>query len=229
MTTTSASGRCGLLVLAGLLALTVVPVLAGTARLVQLATGAPVTPENARFFDSPLPVVVHVVGATLFVVGGAFQLVPAMRRRRLRLHRTIGRVVVPAGLAAAVSGLWMAVRYDLPASDDALLMVFRLVFGTGMVVALVLGAGALRRSDIRAHGRWMARGYAIGMGAGTQVLTNVPWVVVAGPPGHAVRAWLMFAGWAINLVVVELVLRRARRPRTRGGAVGAVLTSAHGS
>ena len=43
-----------------LLALTFVPVAAGAARLVDLSSGR--TAENARFFDLPVPVVVHILG-----------------------------------------------------------------------------------------------------------------------------------------------------------------------
>src|SRR5687767_9056887 len=81
---------------AGLLALTFVPVAAGAARLVDLSSGR--TSENARFFDLPVPVVVHILGATTYCVLGAFQFMPSFRRRRPRWHRWSGRVLVPAGL-----------------------------------------------------------------------------------------------------------------------------------
>src|SRR6478735_6281022 len=92
---------------ASLLALTFVPAAAGAARLVDLSSGR--TTENARFFDLPVPVVVHILGATTYCVLGAFQFMPSFRRRRPRWHRWSGRVLVPAGLAAAVSGLVMGV------------------------------------------------------------------------------------------------------------------------
>ena len=47
---------------AGLIALSIVPVLAGSMRLVQLASGAAVTVDNARFVAAPWPVVLHVIG-----------------------------------------------------------------------------------------------------------------------------------------------------------------------
>jgi hypothetical protein len=50
-----------LLIPAGLIALSIVPVVAGAFRLVQLGGGAEITPENARFFAAPLPVVLHIV------------------------------------------------------------------------------------------------------------------------------------------------------------------------
>jgi hypothetical protein len=48
-----------------------------------------------------------------------------------------------------------------------------------MAASIVLALVAVRRRDFASHGAWMIRGYAIGLGAGTQVLTHLPWFVVA--------------------------------------------------
>lgn len=196
------------LVPAGLLLLSAVPVAAGSARVAELAGGARVTADNARFFAMPLPVLLHIFGASIFCVLGAFQFVPALRRRRPRWHRVAGRLLVPCGLVAALSGLWMTLFSDLPPGDGDLLTVFRLFFGTAMAVSIVLATVAIRRRDVRRHRVWMSRGYAIGLGAGTQVLTHVPWALLVGVPGEFTRAMLMAAGWVINLVVAEWALRR---------------------
>jgi uncharacterized membrane protein len=212
---------------AGLIALSLVPVAAGSARLAQLAGGAVATADNARFVTSPLPVVLHIVSATVFCLLGALQFAPTLRRRAW--HRRAGRVVVPAGIVAAASGLWMAVRYDLPASDNEVLMAMRLVVGTGMLAALVLAVAAVRRRDFVRHRNWMMRGYAIGIGAGTQVLTTLPWVLAFGQPSPMVRAGLMGAGWAINLAVAEWFIRRrpaavpGQRPGATAGTPGAAI------
>lgn len=210
----------GWLVPASLLLLSAVPVAAGSARVAELAGGGPVTAGNARFFAMPLPVVLHIFGASLFCVLGAFQFVPALRRRRPRWHRVTGRLLVPCGLVAALSGLWMTLFYDRPPGDGGLLTAFRLVFGTAMVVSIVLATLAIRRRDIPRHRAWMTRGYAIGLGAGTQVLTNLPWVLLVGAPGEVTRAVLMAAGWVINLVVAERALRKAGARPPRSGQTG---------
>ena len=207
------------LVPVGLLLLSAVPVAAGSARVAELASDAPVTADNARFFAMPLPVVLHIFGASIFCVLGAFQFVPALRRRRPRWHRVVGRLLVPCGLVAALSGLGMTVFYDRPPGDGDLLTAFRLFFGTAMVVSIVLATFAIRRRDIPRHRAWMTRGYAIGLGAGTQVLTNLPWVLLVGAPGEVTRAMLMAAGWVINVVVAERALRRRAPVSAPTGAV----------
>ncbi|NYE35024.1 putative membrane protein [Nocardioides cavernae] len=197
---------------ASLLALTFVPVLAGALRVADLAAGEP-DAASQRFFDSPLPVVVHVVGATTYCILGAFQLMPSFRRRRPGWHRRSGRVLVPAGLAAATSGLWMTVAYPLPEHDNAALMVLRLLFGGLMVLGLVRGVVAIRRGDVRAHQRWMARAYAVAQGAGTQALVLGPMVVVVDQPGGGLKAAGMGFAWVLNLVVAEWLVRRGQSRR----------------
>ena len=58
----------------------------------------------------------------------------------------------------------------------------------------------------------MMRAYAIGLGAGTQVLTLLAGELIAGPPSELSRALLMGAGWVINLAVAEWAIRRQLHP-----------------
>jgi uncharacterized membrane protein len=194
----------------GLIGLSVIPIIAGAVRLTQMASGA-VTAENARFFDSPLPAVFHIIAVTLFSLLGALQFAPRMRGKYPQWHRRSGRVVVPSGLIAALSGLWLAHFYVLPPADGTALYVTRLIVGVWMTYALCKGYLAIRRRDISNHQDWMLRGYAIGMGAGTQVLTHLPVIFLANPPDVALRAVLMGAGWAINAAVAEVVIYRRGR------------------
>lgn len=194
---------------AGLIVLGAVPIVAGAARLGQLSGGATVTPENARFFAAPFPVVVHIIAASLFCVLGAFQFVPHFRRRHRGWHRAAGRILIPLGLAAAISGLWMTVFSAHTPHDGELLLVLRLIFGSGMALSLVLGFAAVRRRDYAQHSAWMMRSYAIALGAGTQVLTAMPWLLLGTQPSELGWALSMAAGWLLNLAVVERIIRRS--------------------
>ena len=202
---------------AALLLLSAIPLATGAFRLIQLAGGAPITPANARFFAEPMPVVLHIVGAAVYALVGAFQFVPGFRRRWPGWHRWAGRLLVACGLLVGLSGLWMTLFYPWPAGDGALLYVLRLLFGSAMVVSIVLGFTTIRRGDVNGHRAWMARGYAIGLGAGTQVLTLVAGDQFSGPPSELRRALLMGAAWVINLAIAEWAIRRrpARPARTR--------------
>lgn len=215
------------LVPALLVLLSAVPALAGMARLTELAQGGEVTPANARFFARPLPVVLHIVSVIPYSVLGALQFAPAFRRRRPGWHRAAGRLLVVFGLTTALTGLWMAHFYPWPEGDGEAVYVLRLVFGAAMTMSVALAVDAIRRRDFAAHGAWMIRAYAIGMGAGTQVLTHLPYFLLVGTPGESSRAVLMGAGWIINVIVAEWCIHRgASRADRAGGDTAAHLLAA---
>lgn len=198
---------------AGLILLSLIPVVAGAARLTELTGGAAITPQNARFFASPVPVVVHIISVTVYSLLGAFQFVPALRGRR-GWHRTAGLILIPAGLLTALSGLWMSAFYPLPDGDTD--VPLRLLFGSAMLVSIVMGVLAIRRRDFVRHSVWMTRAYAIAVAAGTQALVIAPWILLIGPPSELVRALLMGLAWVINLAAAEYVIHRRAQTPTRG-------------
>ena len=201
------------LVPTALILLSTVPVVAGAFRIAELTGGANVTPNNARFFASPLPVVLHIFSVSLYAILGAFQFAPGFRRRRPGWHRSAGRLLIPCGLVAALSGLWMTHFYPWPDYDGELLYALRLLFGSAMVLSIVLSVAAVRRRDFVHHGGWMIRAYAIGLGAGTQVFTHIPLLLFPSLHGELTRALCMGAGWVINLAVAEWIIRkRLARP-----------------
>ncbi|HYH08701.1 MAG TPA: DUF2306 domain-containing protein [Thermoanaerobaculia bacterium] len=208
------SARSEWLIPALLILLSLVPSIAGTARLAELAGGGEITPANARFFATPLPVVLHILAVIPYSIVGAFQFAPAFRRRNRRWHRAAGAALAALGLVAALTGLWMTHFYPWPEGDGVLLYLLRLGFGSAMFVSLVLALVAIRRRDFIAHGAWMIRAFAIGLGAGTQVFTHLPWFLFAGTPGVLPRALMMGAGWVINVIVAEWIIRREARARS---------------
>ena len=212
--------------IAGLLVLSAIPLVSGALVLTELAGGVEIIPAKARFHASPLPVVMHIVGAFVYAILGAFQFAPGFRRRRPGWHRVAGRLVVGCGLVVGLSALWMTLFYPWPDGDGALLYAFRLVFGSGMVVSIVLGVTTIRRGDVRQHRAWMARAYAIGVGAGTQALTLAAEEMIAGAPSELSRALLMGAAWVINLGVAEWAIRKrpARVPIGRARTASAVVS-----
>lgn len=192
-----------------LLILSVVPVLAGIVRLAGLGAGGPVNADNARFFAAPLPIILHLLSAILFCVLGAFQFPSELRRRSPGWHRIAGRLLMPCGLLAGLTGVWMTVSYPIDSRQQgALLFSSRILFGSAMILSLVFSLVAILRRDITVHRAWMVRAYAIGQGAGTQVLVFMPWMLISGAPSGLLRDILMSIAWVINLALAEWIIRR---------------------
>jgi uncharacterized membrane protein len=206
---TKPTGRAGWPVPAALILLSVIPVTAGALRLVQLSGGPEIMPADDRFPAFPAALVVHVVGATLYAIIGAFQFVPRFRRRHLTWHRRAGRALALAGLLVAGSALWLTLLYSPKPGTGELLFVLRLVFSSLMIGSLVLGFAAVRRRDIKAHRAWMIRAYAIGLAAGTQAFTEGFSGAIFGT-GELRDDLAKGVAWVINLAVAEWVIRRPR-------------------
>lgn len=192
-----------------LLLLSLVPVLAGAVRLMGLAVGGEVTAHNARFVAMPVPVVMHIVSATLFCVLGAFQFDAATRQRFPRWHRINGRVVVPSGVVAALTGVWMTASYAIPAElQGELLYSVRIAAGLAMSLAVVASVRAVLRGRVNDHKAWMVRAYALGQGAGTQVIILLPVTLIFGAPTFLLRDVLMASAWGLNVSFAEWLIQR---------------------
>ncbi|HET6651590.1 MAG TPA: DUF2306 domain-containing protein [Nocardioides sp.] len=198
---------------AALVLLSVIPVVAGSLRLVEIVGGPQLLPTNPRIDASPAPVIAHIVAAAVYAVTGAFQFSARVRRRWRGWHRGAGRVLVGAGLVVALSGLWMTLFYPGAPGGD-LLWAVRVVVSSTMAACIVLGFTAIRRRDIAAHRAWMIRAYALGVAAGTQALTQGFGESLLGTDDLG-TALSVSAGWVINAAVAEWVIRRAGRAGAR--------------
>lgn len=200
---------------AGLILLSVIPLTFGAIRLSQLMSGAEITPDNARFFESPSPVVIHIISSAIYALLGAFQFVSRLWTRGIKWHRWVGRLLVPCGLFVGLSGLWMTLFYPRPEGASDLLFFFRLFFGSGMILSITLGFISIRRRDVAQHQAWMTRAYAIGMGAATQVLTGMVGALILSEVNEFENALLVGTAWVINLAIAELSIRRSPIKQTR--------------
>lgn len=200
----------------GLIVLGLVPIAANALRRLAMALDAEGSAAGGGG-GMPLPVVLHVVGATAFVVLGALQFSAGIRRRRPRWHRVAGRLAIVGALLAAGSGLWLA--FASLSTSSGLLFAFRLLAASGLAASIVLGFRAIRQRRLPAHRAWMIRAFAIGLGAATQVFTLGFGEQLFGK-GEFSIALLNGAGWAINLAVAEWAIRRGRSRVTRPAAAG---------
>ena len=138
----------------------------------------------------------------------------AFRRRRLGWHRAAGLLLVLCGLMVGISGLWMPLFYPrVDGTGEQLLYIFWLMFGSAMVVSNhsrhccnpAREGGSTRRMD----DTWLCdRAWC-----GCAILTLLAGEIIAGPPSELSEALLMGAGWVINLVVAEWVIRKRSGPR----------------
>lgn len=158
--------------------------------------------------------VVHIFTAAVALVLGPLQFIPRIRSRR-RVHRTIGRAYLLLGVApSAVTAIPVAMW-----SGRLLTQIGLTTAAVLWVITGVLAYRAARRRDFAAHRAWMMRNYALTFLAVTSrlltpllLLAQIP-LTGADPATLGDRATSMIPvgqtlGWILNLLIVEIVLRR---------------------
>ena len=190
-----------------LLILCLIPVLSGVYRLYSISANGAGDPENLHYLTNPAPIAVHMLSYMAFCVFGTFQIAPGFRARHPKWHKIAGRLLIPTGLIAAATGIWMTLNYPPLISNGETVGMIRIAFGAAMILSLILGIIAIRRRNIETHKRWMLRAYAIAMGASTQALVAIPWFVIIGEPQGLPWALAMTLAWLFNLSVAERYAR----------------------
>lgn len=188
-----------------------IPALGGMIRLLELAGGPALAPENPRILADPLPAILHIVGSFVFCIAGVMQFLPSVRHRHPSIHRKMGRVLVIAGCVSAASGVWMTLYFTFPdALQGSLLFFVRIILGVLMVGLIGRALLAVRARDFKRHGALMLRAYAIGQGASTQALFGIGWIMVFGAePAGLLRDLLMVLCWLLNLLGAEILIHRS--------------------
>ena len=161
-------------------------------------------PFGRRYVAHPWEGYLHIVPGTVFLVLALPQLSARVRRRRLRLHRRMGRVAIVLGLLSAAFGLLFGARHAFGGAPQTAATV---VFGAWFAVTLLLGLRAARGHRVVQHRRWMIRAFAVSTGVGTIRL----WVGLLLGTGltdfRGAFGWAFWLGLTMHVVAAEIYLR----------------------
>ena len=184
-------------------------ILFGALQLDAIWQGPPSAPNEETimtYFQSPIPIVLHIVAGILFNLLGPLQFAPAIWQRWPRWHRLSGRLLIGAGVVVGLSGLWMNQFY--PAYGGFLKYSGVGLSSIGIIVSLGIALRAILARDVPRHRAWMMRAFALGLGPATQRLFILPIYFTTGIPDDLTIGLVVWGGFLVNLAVVEWVLRR---------------------
>lgn len=180
-----------------------------------LITGQPVAdPAFMVYVHQPWLPAIHILAGTVFMLLGPLQFIPSLRRDRPKIHRVSGRIFIVCGLIAAAAGL--GVEFLFPLRGGYAKRAAMVLFSLAMLAALTLAWRAAVRRRIDLHRAWVVRAYAIGLALSTTRLYYIPAYLIYGNPSQFEAAVVTWAGFCINCLVAEWIVRRTRQP---GGSV----------
>ena len=201
-----------------------IPAFGGLIRVLELAGGPQIAPENPRALLAPTPIILHILSSFLFCIVGALQFLPSIRHQRPGAHRMIGKMIALAGCIAALTGLWMTHVYIFPETlQGAALYWVRMVLSTAMTGLIIWAVIAIKSRKIFQHSAAMLRAYAIGQGASTQTVVGIIWIIAVGSQAAGpLRDGLMICAWVFNLLVAEFLIRSMQRRTNRPHKAGSL-------
>jgi uncharacterized membrane protein len=145
----------------------------------------------------------HITAASIALAFGSIQIIPAVRKRYLNVHRWLGRFYALAVLLAGVSGFFIAFQMDgiIGTSGFAMLAVFWL-FTTIQAVRLA------RAHQVQAHRRWMICSFALTFAAVSLRLQLAVFMFGLAVPYEQVYPFLAWSCWVPNIVFAVWYVRR---------------------
>jgi len=174
--------------------------------------------QMPRYAARPGLTAMHVIPAALFMLLAPFQLSQRVRNRRPRLHRVAGRILVGVSLFIGFSGIVIGIVMPFGGSFERIISV---AIGMLFLASLALGVMHAMQKHYVDHRRWMMRMLAIGFVPVTMRGLMISGVIFLDLNAPAIFGPTMFIGLIINLVFVELRLRRGNKPRSSVGVVPA--------
>jgi uncharacterized membrane protein len=153
----------------------------------------------------------HIAGGTVALLTGPFLLWMGLNRKRLPLHRTLGKVYMGTIVFSSMAAFYLAFRTD-----------GGWVFGTGLTglaIAWLTTTGmayaAIRRRLIEQHQEWMIRSYVVTFGfVFFRIFAGIAEAAGVGTVLERIGAASWFC-WALPLLVTEAILqgRKVFAPR----------------
>ena len=164
--------------------------------------GTPYAADLPSFVSHRNTLIVHVITASMALLLGPWQFLPGLRRRRLRLHRWMGRTYGLSILIAGLTAIPVATNADYGIISSLGFMALAVLWlaATGVGIRLAM----LHR--VAEHRRWMIRSYALTAAAISLRLLLAGAGVLDLPMeiAYPAIAWLC---WIPNLIAAETWLR----------------------
>jgi hypothetical protein len=153
----------------------------------------------------PLVFVAHAVAGGVVLISGALQLNPRLLQTKRKLHHVLGRIYVGTIWISSIGGLWLTLFFDVTVAAKVALGLLSILWFSTTTIAL----WRIRSRRVAAHREWMQRSVALSFFFVTFSLW-VPGLASTNLPETVSYPLAIFLSWGLNLLVVELWIRRNR-------------------
>jgi uncharacterized membrane protein len=183
---------------------------AGANRMGQMSLDPAAASElDVRYIQHPWVSLLHIVPGVLFLTLAPLQFVARIRRRRrINIHRGLGRILATC---AAISGVIVLVlNVVFPAFGGISTQTATAFLGVIFLFSLAMAIRHILRKEVRQHREWMIRTFALAVWVAT---VRVCFLLLGAITGLSVEEtfgasfWL---GFGVNLLIAEAWINYTR-------------------
>ncbi|QEC66487.1 DUF2306 domain-containing protein [Panacibacter ginsenosidivorans] len=164
--------------------------------------------SDGGFWPSYAPfLLAHVVFGMIALLLGPLQFIPAIRKKYVKTHHTIGKIYLISILIAASASLYLSI-------DKVIITEKGINFGTGLMglaIAWLLTSGmaywSIRHRNFAQHREWMVRSFVVTTAFASFRLFNNTLIDDFHIDPNATSDVMSWACWAFPLLITEVVLQ----------------------
>lgn len=154
---------------------------------------------------------IHFSTGAIAIVAGAFQFSASLRRKRLSLHRLLGRFYVGSILISGIASFVLAIN----SVGGIYVQTGFGLMATFWLITTFRAYQLIRQGNVKGHENWMVRSYAVTL-AGVTLRLWLGLSILLGAKFSEAYPILAWACWIPNLIVAEWYLRiRDRKGKVR--------------
>ncbi len=146
--------------------------------------------------------IVHRLFGAVYLVVGLVQFSASFRRKRPKLHRSLGKVFMIFSITGAISGVLFVLLVPFAGPLEAIPVI---LFGSFMGYATYRAYVHIRKGEVMLHRVWVARSYAVGLGvASIRVFYLVLQYTTTSLDQRDMFMAALWGGWVLTLGLVEM-------------------------
>jgi uncharacterized membrane protein len=167
---------------------------------------------HIHYAKNPGIMYMHVIAGMIFLLTGAYQLIPRFRIKKIKAHRLVGKVFLIISLLVSLSALVLALFLPY---GDWMESAANLIFGSFLLYATYKAYTAIKAKQVIAHSNWVRRVFFVSLSIATIRLIMIAQMMITAESAQAVMGRSFLMGFLLHVILVELWISSNSKPSGR--------------
>ncbi len=153
-------------------------------------------------------IIAHVAGGVIALLIGPFQFFSFIRKKYVRLHRTIGKIYLVCVLVSVIAATYLAIFHNLLTKHEFMFGTGTLAMALAWFITGCMAFWAIKKRNFIQHKEWMIRSYVLTCNF---IIFRLIFYGLLGIESFLfkdeVGGFTAWAGWSVPLLITEFILQ----------------------